>query len=99
VLNLQLPNTGAEAWLAARARAHFDIKVCPDVTVKRAAEIILFDRAEAGADAPYRPGTSEFLDLLRATVDIAPRNGGKQLALLESFAAPMTRNKRAVSIA
>lgn len=99
VLNLQMPEAGADAWLATRARAHFDAKVCPDATVARAAQIVLHDRAEAGADAPYRPGTAEFLDLLRAVVDIAPRNHNEQLALLDTFAAPMTRNKRAVSVA
>jgi MoxR-like ATPase len=99
VLSLRMPETNADAWLAARARGHFDAELCPDATVARAAEIVLHDRASAGPDASYRPGTAEFLDLLRAVVDIAPRNGRAQLTLLETFAAPVTSNKRAVSVA
>lgn len=99
VLNLQMPETGAQAWLAARARAHFNAKVCPEATVERAVEIILNDRAQAGAEAPYRPGTAEFLDLLRAVAEIAPGSGTKQLDLLDVFAAPLTHNKRTVSVA
>lgn len=99
VLNLKMPEADAGAWLIARARAHFDGDVCPVKTVEFAAQIILHDRAEAGLDAAYRPGTAEFLDLLRAVIDIAPCKGDEQKALLELFAAPMTRNKRSVSVA
>lgn len=99
VLSLRMPESDADAWLAVRARAHFDAKLCPDATVARAAKIVLHDRASAGPDASYRPGTAEFLDLLRAVVDVAPRKGSEQLALLETFAAPVTSSKRSVSVA
>lgn len=70
VLHLDFPKDDDEAWLMARARAHFSTEdLCGEV-LQKAANQILVDRASA-SHADYKPGVSEYLDLLYAVKDLA----------------------------
>jgi MoxR-like ATPase len=70
VLHLDFPTSDAEDWLMQRASAHFDNKELTDGVFRAAAQQILKDRADAG-NTHYKPGVSEYLDLLYAVKDLA----------------------------
>lgn len=64
VLNLTFPTADAEAWLIQRAKAHFGNTLHKDVWSFAAAQL-LRDRLST-SNTQYKPGVSEYLDLLYA---------------------------------
>lgn len=58
-------------WLVARGRVHFD-GLCVGAILERAAELLIEDRKAALAQALPPPGQAEYLDLLRAIVELKP---------------------------
>ena len=89
VLHLRLPTERQELidHLVARAQAHFPLTeeraVCAAV-LTRAAEMLATDRDTARKQhwLPL-PGQAEYLDLVRAVLDLAPTDTAAQTALLE----------------
>ena len=94
VLAMTVPETDLEAWLVQRARAHFAEARCPDPVPAKAATIIAQDRHLAGQAGRYVPGVAEYLDLLRAAVELVPAgNADAQIALLADLAPHVTVDK------
>lgn len=94
VLAMTVPEADLEAWLAQRARAHFPKTACADAVVQKAASIIAADRALARQDGRYVPGVAEYLDLLKAVVELLPGGTAKdQAELLDQLAPAVTTDK------
>lgn len=78
-------------WLMARGKAHFGV-ACSDEVRKQAADQLVDDRKTARDLGLPQPGQAEYLDLLRALVELDPdlaRAGlleEKQLAVLKRLA-------------
>jgi MoxR-like ATPase len=89
VLTLRLPSETDKliAHLVARGRAHFDAAHVDDAVLQRAAELLVVDRKMA-QDHKLRPlpGQAEFMDLVRAVIDLAGPNEDKQQACLDRIA-------------
>jgi MoxR-like ATPase len=86
VLPLTLPADRKELIdkLAARGRAHF--KPADDKVLRRTAELLATDRAEAqAAHVTPLPGQAEYLDLVRAVTEIKPETVAEQLAVLDQI--------------
>ncbi len=86
VLRLSLPKDESELtdFLMQRGRAHFP--KAAETVLKRAAEMLCKDRhAAIEAQVTPRPGQAEYLDLLRAVLDMEKMTT-KQLALLDVVA-------------
>jgi MoxR-like ATPase len=89
VLQLELPRSSGEAlidFLVARGEAHFGKRVTKPI-LRETAKLVARDRT-ASSDGGrwaggYRPGLAEYVDLLRALDERAPKNAAKQKALLE----------------
>ena len=85
VLQLGLPEGEAlKLWLAARGRAHFG-EACAEAVCQQAAELIVRDRAALGPTALLRPGQAEYLDLLRAVIDVSGGDPDLQQGALEQM--------------
>lgn len=81
VLRLDFPEgDAAKAWLVERARAHFTEEDLGDEVIEAAAQQIVDDRKSAG-NTDYKPGVSEYLDLLYAVKDLAD-NKDEQISKL-----------------
>lgn len=94
VLAMAVPDTALEAWLQCRARAHFAESACTDAVTLWAAQLIAFDRAQARVDGRYIPGVAEYLDLLKAVVELLPGAGDDdQMKLLTALAPAVTVDK------
>ena len=87
VLFLALPEDGKVLadLLIERGRAHFP--KASDVVLRRAAEMLIADRKSA-IDAHIRPfpGQAEYLDLLRAVINLAEGDKEAQLVMLGDIA-------------
>jgi MoxR-like ATPase len=85
VLQLSLPQgTALEAWLIERGRAHFGERVSKPV-YERAARLLVEERESQGTDQLVRPGQAEYLDLLRAVLDVAKEDPALQEGVLEEL--------------
>ena len=85
VLQLSLPEGKAlEAWLEVRGRAHFG-DACSEAVYTEAAQLIVRDRAALGPTALLRPGQAEYLDILRAVLDVAGNDADYQSAALQEM--------------
>jgi MoxR-like ATPase len=82
VLALALPEGQALVqFLVERGTAHFGRRCSPAV-YEAAARMLAQDREEREADGTARPGQAEYLDLLRATLEIARDDGEEQMKVL-----------------
>lgn len=94
VLAMAVPDTDLEAWLQLRARAHFADSVCADAVSFRAAQLIADDRARARVDGRYIAGVAEYLDLLKAVLELLPgASHSDQMTLLAELAPAVTVDK------
>ena len=87
VLFLSVPDNRDELikMLVGRGQAHFGDRADHEV-LSQAAEMLADDRAEARKDQrPPYPGQAEYLDLVRAVLDMAPRDVEKQCQTLEDI--------------
>ena len=93
VLPMTVPDTGLEPWLQARARAHFSEDDCNDEVTLQAAILIAQERAQARSDGRYIPGVAEYLDLVKAVVELAKGDSNAQIALMRDMAPAVTTAK------
>lgn len=94
VLNLQPPEAEGKSytqWLVERGKAHFSGSAgSPKLAAKvlqAAAEQLADDRQEAQALGQHRPGAAEYIDLLHALAELAPRDASRQLLMLDRLSA------------
>jgi hypothetical protein len=77
--------------LVSRARVHFPARKDDPQSMElfqRAAELLVRDRQNAiDAHVTPWPGQAEYLDLVRAVLDIEPDSAERQMKLLESVSA------------
>jgi MoxR-like ATPase len=89
VLTLRLPSDTKEliAHLVARGRAHFDTANVSDAVLEQAAILLAADRKTA-QERKLRPlpGQAEFMDLVRAVIDLAGPKKVAQQACLDRIA-------------
>lgn len=85
VLNLDLPKDDNELieLLIGRGQLHFAQKCAVDVC-RKAAELLVKDRAISKDKGVRPPGQAEYLDMLRA-LTVLGKNTGEQLAMLEKI--------------
>ncbi|EGM79740.1 MoxR-like ATPase [Rheinheimera sp. A13L] len=83
VLHLDFPIDNPEEWLLQRARVHFTREQLADPVLRIAAQQILADRYSA-SNIDYKPGVSEYLDLLYA-VDALSKDAEQQCELLKQL--------------
>jgi MoxR-like ATPase len=93
VLPMTVPDTGLEAWLQARARAHFSENDCDNEVTLQAATLMAQERAQARSDGRYIPGVAEYLDLVKAVVELAKGDAQAQIALMRDMAPAVTTAK------
>jgi MoxR-like ATPase len=93
VLNFDFPMHDAEAWLMERARTHFSKDDLDEEVIQAAAQQILDDRVSAG-NTHYKPGVSEYLDLLYAVKDLAKTKDEQINKLTELGKFVLKRNLR-----
>ena len=86
VLQLSWPEKQEElvAALMRRGQAHFP--GCSEAVLKEAAERVAADRAEVAHRGLFPPGGAEYLDLLRALVELGNGDEARQKELLERIA-------------
>ncbi len=72
-------------FLTQRARNHATEAEIVDTVLRKAAEHLLKDRKDAELLGPVRPGAAEYLDLVKALVEIAKGDENGQLEVLESI--------------
>ncbi len=86
VLQLGLPTHSDELkkWLVGRGKLHFE-KRCSEPVYNKTADLLLEDREKAINLGLQPPGQAEYLDLLRAVVEISDTEKG-QLDVLEAIA-------------
>jgi len=87
VLYLKLPKSEPEliSFLVARGERHFEN--APKETLREAAEMLSADRQSAiAAQVLPRPGQAEYLDLLRAVLNLAPGDIEEQKKMLRIVA-------------
>ncbi|MCY2966248.1 MAG: AAA family ATPase [Planctomycetota bacterium] len=106
VLNLELPgsfdeegrNETLRKWLVARAEVHFARSGSSRKVFDKAAELLLKDRHAALREqwTPL-PGQAEYLDLVRAVVELDPGRPDDQLQRLESISEYVIRKHRAMA--
>lgn len=96
VLQLALPTgDGLVDFLVARGEAHFGNKLSKDI-YRKAAALVAKDRDSLIAQGMVAPGQAEYLDLLRAVLDVAKGDTAAQekaLADLQGFI--LDKNPRA----
>ncbi len=99
VLHLKLPEDDKTLrdYLVARAQVHFPRAAKVEKSVElfqKAAELLIKDRRAAiDRHVSPLPGQAEYLDLIRAVLDLEPDSPAAQLKLLESV-APFTLRKQ-----
>ncbi len=95
VLRLEVPEneSALREWLRERGHAHFGDS-CPPKLHEDAAGEVLKGRGTADDGLEVRPGLAEYLDLLRAVLDIAPDDGDRQAEALANLSR-FVREKRA----
>jgi hypothetical protein len=71
-------------WLCRRGEVHFG-KACPKGIRKEAARQLVADRLEAKKQSLPAPGQAEYLDILRAVINIAPGDEKEQLNILKTI--------------
>jgi MoxR-like ATPase len=99
VLPMTVPDTGLEAWLQERARAHFSGADCADEVTLQAATLMAQERAQASSEGRYIPGVAEYLDLLKAVVELAKGSSKDQIDLMHLLAPAVTTSKgKAVAV-
>jgi MoxR-like ATPase len=82
VLKLALPEGEAlKPWLIARGKAHFGTGIDEEI-YERAASLLVDERNAQGTEQLVRPGQAEYLDLLRAVLDVANKDRLLQDAVL-----------------
>lgn len=91
-LQMRFPETEEKqvTFLLDRARVHFSAKVIGEKVCRAAAEQLLADRQNTPA-GQARPGAAEYLDILRALVDLGRGNDVKQLEALKQIREFATR--------
>ena len=72
-------------FLTQRARNHATGEEIADAVLRKAAEQLLKDRRDAERLGPVRPGAAEYLDLVKALVEIAKGDTNGQLEVLETI--------------
>ncbi|MEE8525651.1 MAG: MoxR family ATPase [Thermoanaerobaculia bacterium] len=72
------------AAIIRRGRAHFPN--CGDKVLEKAARTLATDRERVGSTGLFPPGGAEYLDLLRALLELAPGDEKKQLEVLGRIA-------------
>ncbi len=79
VLRLEVPDEedALVAWLIGRGRAHFG-DACPSELYEAAARELAAARHAEDDDLEIRPGLAEYLDLLRAVLDVAADDRRRQ---------------------
>ena len=83
VLQLALPKDDALiAFLVKRGKAHFSDKLA-EKTYHAAAKLVADDRAGLIAQGLVAPGQAEYLDLLRAVLDVAGQDANAQAKALD----------------
>lgn len=84
VLHLALPQDDEELMnhLQKRGTAHFGTQTTPKVLREAARQLVEDRRAAAQAQLSPLPGQAEYLDLVRAVIEQAPKDVAKQQALL-----------------
>lgn len=88
VLELVLPSAEDALidHLTKRGRAHFDSKVSDEVLLDAARQLAADRKVAEEKGLTPKPGQAEYLDLVRAVIELAPRQPKKQKELLESVA-------------
>jgi len=87
VLQLGLPKTGLLSWLLERANAHFKDQIDQDL-MEKTAKLLIKDRKHSEDKGFPPPGLAEYLDLLRALINLGddPKTRKKALAEISQFA-------------
>lgn len=94
VLDLALPgefdesggNPILQEWLVQRGQVHFPEPETNGDVLNEAAELLLEDRYQAETEKwSPKPGQAEYLDLVRAVVQLAPREPAKQRKWLKKI--------------
>lgn len=87
VLQMNFPEGVAKQieFLTQRARNHATEEEIGDAVLREAAEQLLKDRKDAEGLGPARPGAAEYLDLVKALVEIARGLEADQLKVLKSI--------------
>jgi MoxR-like ATPase len=84
VLKLALPEGEAlKPWLVVRGKAHFGCNIADDI-YDRAAELLVDERVQ-GSDQLVRPGQAEYLDLLRAVLEVTKGDHALQGGVLNEI--------------
>jgi len=88
VLQLALPRDdgGLIAFLKQRGQAHFGDRTTDEVLHEAARQLVVDRKATEAAQLSPLPGQAEYLDLVRAVVELADKNVAKQKDLLASAA-------------
>lgn len=88
VLNLAAP-ADYQSWLVQRGRAHYQSadRTMDERVLIRAAEQLVADRAAMTEASLAPPGAAEYLDLLSAVYELAPKDADLQLAWLDRLSA------------
>jgi MoxR-like ATPase len=95
VLQLDLPTgDGLIDFLVARGEAHFANKLSKDI-YRKAAALVAKDRDSLINQGMVAPGQAEYLDLLRAVLDVAPDAGPQEQALVDLQGFILDKNPRA----
>ncbi|HND55375.1 MAG TPA: hypothetical protein PLV92_23335, partial [Pirellulaceae bacterium] len=90
-------NEPLRQWLISRGEAHFPASATSDKVRELAAELLLQDRFEAEKRQwTPKPGQAEYLDLVRAVVQLDPgsENTARQLKRLEEIRSYVLRKHR-----
>lgn len=88
VLHIDFPVQKEQAmdFLLGRGLAHDKEKRVSEAARRKAAELLLNDRADALELGSAKPGAAEYLDLLRALAEIAPKGSEAQEQALDRIA-------------
>ncbi len=74
------------AHLQQRGKAHFGTHTTTEVLREAARQLVEDRRAAEQAQLSPLPGQAEYLDLVRAVIELAPKDMAQQHALLASVA-------------
>jgi len=88
VLQMRFPKDPDDAenfLIRARARIHWTADQVSDTVCKRVVGALLADREAAARQGLAIPGAAEFLDILRALVELHPSHETEQLTALEQI--------------
>lgn len=83
VLHLKVDEDNIEAWLMERVRTHVSKEDCSDVILREAAGQLKKDRDAASAQGMIKAGLSEYIDLIRALVELTEVGEGREQAQRE----------------